>query len=68
MSTPYQQFTDTGGHDGVGTGTSMQSAPPKPIVKPDALLPPTLSGMNNNDANAYMHLHRAEMGVMVAYR
>ena len=34
----------------------------------DALLPRTLEAMSSNDCNAFIHLHRAEMSVMVAYR
>jgi uncharacterized membrane protein len=65
MATPYKAMQEQ-----PAPGAQKQ---PVNVSKPatathDVLLPRTLDGMNNNDCNAFIHLHRAEVQLMVAYR
>ena len=51
----------------MGTGNSLHGGGDAKLSL-DAEGYPTLAGMHGNDALSYLHLYRAEVSVMVAYR
>jgi uncharacterized membrane protein len=65
MATPYKIMHE---HPAPGAQTHPISLSKPSTITHDVLLPRTLDAMNNNDCNAFIHLHRAEVQLMVAYR